>query len=100
MSRAKLRCPPRADLERRIDCDGYLTIRATPNAAADEIRLVDSGTTNLVNVRTTSTPEDGKANAAILALLAEALGLPRSALTLVRGASARDKRIHVSRAGQ
>ena len=57
----------------------------------------EDGAPAVLNVRTTVTPEDGKANDAILALLAKALGRPRSALTLVRGATARDKVVLVTR---
>ena len=36
-------------------------------------------------------PEGGKANAAVQKLLAKALGIAKSRLVLVRGATARDK---------
>ena len=36
-------------------------------------------------------PEDGKANAAVIKLLAKALGVAKSRLVLVRGATSRDK---------
>jgi hypothetical protein len=39
---------------------------------------------------------DGRANTALLALLAEHLSLPRSALQLVAGASSREKRVRIS----
>jgi uncharacterized protein YggU (UPF0235/DUF167 family) len=97
MSRIKNALPPREELERLIDAQGHLTIRATPNAGANEIRLPADGAPAVLNVRTTVTPEDGKANDAVLALLARALGCPRSALTLVRGATARDKVVLVTR---
>lgn len=96
MSRIKNRLPAREELEALIDANGHLTIRATPNAGANEIRLPTDGAPGAINIRTTVTPEDGKANDAILALLAKALGRPRSALTLVRGATARDKVVQVS----
>jgi hypothetical protein len=38
---------------------------------------------------------DGRANAALIALLAEQLSLPRSALQLVAGASSREKRVRI-----
>lgn len=97
MSRIKQRVPPREALEALIDANGHIQIRATPNASADEIRLPAKGATAVLNIRTTVTPEDGKANDAILALLAKALGRPRSALTLVRGATGRDKVVRVAR---
>lgn len=42
-------------------------------------------------VRVTAPPEDGRANEAVLRLLAETLSVPRAALTLVSGHGARDK---------
>ena len=42
-------------------------------------------------VRVTAPPEDGRANEAVLRLLAETLSLPRAALTLVSGHGAREK---------
>ena len=43
----------------------------------------------------TTVPENGKANAAVLKLLSKALGVPKSRLELVRGATARDKLFRV-----
>ena len=40
-------------------------------------------------------PVDGKANAALCALVAERAGVPRSRVTVVRGAAARDKVVRV-----
>ena len=42
-------------------------------------------------VRVAQPPEDGRANEAVVALLAEALELPRSAVAIVSGHSGRDK---------
>lgn len=69
-----------------------MTVRATPNARADAIRIDPAGR---VLIATTATPENGKANEAVLALLAAALDIPKSRLTLVAGASGRDKRIRI-----
>jgi hypothetical protein len=38
-------------------------------------------------------PIEGRANAALLAFLAKRLGLPKSTLSILTGASARDKRV-------
>lgn len=42
-------------------------------------------------VRVAEPPEDGKANEAVLRLLADTLDLPRSSVALVSGQSSRDK---------
>lgn len=52
-----------------------------------------------LKVRVTAAAESGKANEAVLALLAQALGIPSQQLTLVRGASAPRKTIAVTGLG-
>lgn len=64
-----------------------IAVRATPKAARD--RIVVEG--EAIRVYVTAAPEDGKANEAVRVLLAKALGLAKSRLTLVRGQTARDK---------
>lgn len=44
----------------------------------------------------TAAPEDGKANRAVAALLAEAWRLPTSTIEIVRGASARNKTLSIA----
>jgi uncharacterized protein len=46
-------------------------------------------------VRVAQPPEDGRANEAVVALLSETLALPRSAVTVVSGHTARDKIVAV-----
>jgi uncharacterized protein (TIGR00251 family) len=50
-------------------------------------------------VRVTAPPEDGRANDAVLQLLAGVLAVPRTALTLVSGHSARDKIVKLAGVG-
>jgi uncharacterized protein (TIGR00251 family) len=42
-------------------------------------------------VRVTAPPEDGRANEAVVRLLADALSMPRTSVTLVSGHTGRDK---------
>ena len=77
--------------------DGLLRIRVTTKAAAERIRIEERpGEIPLVRVDVTVVPEKGKANAVIIALLAKALGRPKSALAIVQGETGRDKVIRVS----
>ena len=48
-----------------------------------------------LKVAVTAAPEDGKANAAVVALLADAWVLPNSSLSVVVGAADRRKTIHL-----
>src|ERR1700751_5666585 len=50
-------------------------------------------------VRVTGGPEQGRANEAVLRLLAETLALPRTALTLVSGHGAREKVVELTGGG-
>ena len=75
-----------------------LHLRVTPNAGVDRIEgteIRDDGTT-VLRVRVKAVPDKGKANAAVIALLAKHLGVPKSAITLVSGDTARFKTLHVS----
>ena len=70
------------------------TIRVTARASANAIAGARDG---LLLVRVTAPALEGKANDAVVALLAKALGTPRGAVRLVRGGSSRTKRISVPR---
>lgn len=93
---ARLRdLPDAAALRALIDGQGRLSLRVSPNARADAIQLPGEGEERVLHIRTTATPEDGKANAAVIALLAMALGLPKSALTITQGGTGRRKTVQV-----
>jgi len=47
-------------------------------------------------LRVAAAPERGKANEAVLALLAETLAVPRASVTLVSGGSSRDKIVELA----
>jgi uncharacterized protein YggU (UPF0235/DUF167 family) len=68
-----------------------LTLRATPRAKRDQVELRDGQ----LRIATTAAPELGKANEAIRKQLARALGLPKSRLSLIRGATARQKTFRI-----
>jgi uncharacterized protein len=50
-------------------------------------------------VRVTAAPEGGRANDAVVRLLADTLSLPREAVTLVSGHGARDKIVELAGIG-
>ncbi|TCM80987.1 DUF167 domain-containing protein [Rhodovulum steppense] len=68
-----------------------IALRVTPKSSRDRIVPEDG----LLRIYVTCVPEDGKANAAVLKLLARALGVPKSRLAIIRGQTARDKLIRV-----
>lgn len=56
----------------------------------------DADGTALIAARVAAPPVEGAANAALIALVAQACGVPKSAVRLVAGASARIKRLEVA----
>lgn len=70
-----------------------LDVRVTPGAKRSEWagRLPDGRR----RVKIAAPPVEGRANDALVAFVAEQLGLPRRAVRLVAGAGARDKRLEV-----
>lgn len=74
-----------------------LAVRVTPKGGRDAVDgwTRDEAGRPVLKVRVSVAPEDGAANAAVLALLAKALKRPKSALRLVAGHTARLKRIEV-----
>lgn len=69
-----------------------LAVHVSPKSARDEI--VGWRGTEL-DVRVTVPPEGGKANAVACALIARSLGVPKSAVRVVRGESARHKQLEI-----
>ncbi|MBL9208122.1 MAG: DUF167 domain-containing protein [Opitutaceae bacterium] len=70
-----------------------LAIKAIPNAGRDEIVgwLGDA-----LKVKVRAPALDGRANDALCAFLAEALGLPRRAVTVASGEKSRQKCIEIA----
>lgn len=71
--------------------------RVTPKASSNRIADVQHTLTGEVQMKVyvTAIPEDGKANKAVLRLVAEHYDLPISKLRLVRGLKGRDKVIEI-----
>ena len=70
-----------------------LTVRLTPRGGADRIEGwgADAAGRPLLKVRVSAPPVEGEANAALEKLIAKALGLPRSAVNVATGQTARVK---------
>jgi uncharacterized protein (TIGR00251 family) len=74
-----------------------LSIRVKPRSAKPGIggwRTGADGREEL-EVRVAAAPADGEANAAVIKLLAKALGISRSELTIISGMASRHKRIEI-----
>jgi uncharacterized protein YggU (UPF0235/DUF167 family) len=75
-----------------------VAVRLTPGASADRIDGVAAaadGTPEL-RARVTAVPEGGKANAALIKMLAKRWKLPKSAMTIAGGAKDRRKLVRIA----
>ncbi|ADK99462.1 DUF167 family protein [Brevundimonas subvibrioides] len=74
-----------------------LPVRLTPGASTDRIDGWDADPEGrpVLKVRVRARPVEGEANAALILLLAKALGVPRSTVSLARGGQSRLKMIEV-----
>jgi uncharacterized protein len=77
-----------------IRADGSIVLRlhVQPGASSDEVVGVHG---DALKVKVRAPPDRGRANEAVVALVARTLGVPASSVTLVAGASSRAKRVAV-----
>jgi len=87
LARPRIELPPAAALRALADAEQRLAVRVTPGARTEGVAIEDGR----VQVKVRAKPEDGKATAAVIDLVAQALGVAVSRVELVRGASSREK---------
>jgi uncharacterized protein (TIGR00251 family) len=79
--------------------DGHirLAVRLTPNGGRDAIDGIeaDSDGDTYLKARVSAVPEKGKANKALIVLVAKTLGTAKSSVTLVSGDTARKKILRI-----
>ena len=63
-------------------------VKVQPKTSRDHVVGYRDG---VLQLRVTAPPDKGRANAAVVALLADALGVAKSRVRIVRGQSSRDK---------
>ena len=77
----------------REERDGVvLTVKAVPRARANGVAGIEG---DWLRVHLQAPPVDGKANEALIRWLAGTLGVPKNAVELLAGATARLKRVRV-----
>jgi len=69
-----------------------IRVRVTARASRDELAGLRDG---VLQVRVTAPPVDGKANQAVCRLVAKAVGVGRTSVSVVRGERSRDKVVRV-----
>ncbi|AAF39489.1 DUF167 domain-containing protein [Chlamydia trachomatis] len=72
-----------------------LEIRVTTKARENKVVSLEDG---ILRVRVTEAPERGKANDAVVALLAKFLSIPKNDVTLIAGEASRRKKVLLPRA--
>jgi uncharacterized protein len=70
----------------------FVTIKVIPRAGKTAIA---GARDNALVIRLAAAPVDGAANAALVSLLAETLGVPKRQITVVSGEKSRTKRVKV-----
>jgi uncharacterized protein (TIGR00251 family) len=77
----------------RVRPDGIvLAVRLTPRAARDGIDGLKEGR---IQARVRAVPEDGRANAALVELVADEIGVPKSTVEVTAGHIARLKSVTI-----
>ncbi len=80
-----------------LDDHARLTVRLTPSASRDAIDGFETGSDGEehLKVRVRAVPEKGKANQALIALIAKVLGVPKNRISLVIGDTQRKKILRI-----
>ena len=85
-------CADRPGPARWDGADLILHVQVQPRASRNEFAGIHAGA---LKVRLTSPPVDGKANAALIAFLAEAFGVAKRQVTLLKGDTGRAKQLRI-----
>ncbi len=82
----------------RADADGLLlTLRVSPKASREAIvGVMPTQDGHALKISVTAPPDKGKANAAVVALLAKAFGVAKSSVAVVSGETDRRKIVRIA----
>lgn len=74
-----------------------LTVRLTPKGGRDAIDGIETMSNNraVLKIRVRAAPSEGEANAALIKLIATAMGVPPRNVSLVAGTTGRIKRLNI-----
>ncbi|WP_135449224.1 DUF167 domain-containing protein [Tabrizicola caldifontis] len=84
------------DLSHLAQPGATFAVRVTPGARRAALELAEG----VIRISVTAPPEDGRATEAARAALADALGVAKTRLTLIRGAKSRDKLFRLDQPGE
>lgn len=71
-----------------------LPVRVTPKRGRDSVLPFQEGDTE-IRLKVSAPPEDGKANTAVVELLAKTLKLPKSRISIAHGETSRHKQVAI-----
>lgn len=69
-----------------------MRLRVVPGAKVERLAIENA----TVKIWIRAAPEDGKANKAVIALLAKTLEIPSAAVAIISGHASRDKRVRIT----
>ncbi|MCM2457013.1 DUF167 domain-containing protein [Rhizobium sp. CG4] len=74
-----------------------LSVRLTPNGGRDVLKKLETSADDdvVLKARVSAVPENGKANKALIALLAKSLRVPKSTISFISGETARKKILRI-----
>ncbi|SFN99986.1 DUF167 family protein [Sphingomonas sp. OK281] len=78
---------------RAVDDGLAIAVRVTPRGGRDALA---AGTAEHFAARLAAAPVDGAANAGLVALVAKTFGVPKRAVSIISGDTARLKRLHIA----
>jgi uncharacterized protein (TIGR00251 family) len=87
--------PAPAQPWRRIGADGSITLELHCQPGAKRTEIVGTQGSAL-KIRLAAPPVEGRANAALIAFLAESFGVPKRNVELVRGETGRTKIVRIA----
>ena len=93
MARPKADLPSPDAIRALVDDQGRLAVRVTPGARSEGLAIEDGRLLAKVRVK----PEDGKATAAVIVMIATGLGIAPSRIDLLRGATSREKLLGIDK---
>lgn len=88
---------PRADLWRNARTGVEVNVRVIPRSSKDLVEGVDETAQGpALRVRVRAVPDRGEANRSVERVVADWLGVPRTSVTVIAGATSRTKRVAVA----
>jgi uncharacterized protein (TIGR00251 family) len=84
------------ELLKNITIPTTIRIKVTTKAKTEKVKqeLLSDGSI-LFRVYVTAPPEDGKANDAVIKLIAKSFGVSKSAVTIIKGQTSREKVLEI-----